>query len=260
MRTPGAIIAVYESECDPAPLTSHARQLSVRWGVWVSLCVSSTGSETHENSQLRFSTSFRTCSFRIRVCGGRDDGKNQGRLRQGWRDVGRDDQHLRGKTVTSNMRELLEGGSRSFEALSVLRHLVLVVLDRFVQRLRLDRFLYHLSRFSLLALLLTRERFRLLLFTHLPPPDAQCLEGVSAVRGFVVARRIAPDALLLVPFLAVRAQRLQPVVGLCRIEPTSRKRLASCVDRVVLRLPCGNTSINPSIKVALDKLLDARSR
>ena len=80
------------------------------------------------------------------------------------------------------------------------------------------------------------------------------------MRRAVMAGFVAPDALLLVPFFAIAAECLEPFTARPGIKPANRKREPCRIDGILFEMPGGNASINPSVEVALDELLNARTR
>ena len=111
--------------------------------------------------------------------------------------------------------------------------------------------------FSVLPAHSAFDILRPFLLTHLPPPDAQGLKGICSMRSAVMAGFVAPDALLLVPFFAIAAECLKSFTALRGIKPANRKRQPRRIDGILFEMPWGNASINPSVEVALDELLNA---
>jgi hypothetical protein len=57
---------------------------------------------------------------------------------------------------------------------------------------------------------------------NLPPSHCQRAEGICAVARPVVARLVLPAAVVLVPFLAVGFQRLEPLAGFRLVKVAKR--------------------------------------
>jgi hypothetical protein len=115
MTVPGRFFLVHPSKLHRSLWKAPVGHLAQRAGhtSWPDVCCNSIQpgrvevplyqyrEKTHEDDCLRSSTRARSCLCHISFCWRRIHGQNKGRLRQGWRDLERLDQHVQVEDVVS---------------------------------------------------------------------------------------------------------------------------------------------------------------